>query len=173
MNKDNKICITFAGAIGSSKTPIANYLSTKLSLPIYNNDAIRSEVIEDLGAFDPDEYIKRRNLRLSEIAENGVSFIYDASVDREWGKFKKQLQSNGYKYFIISIDLSQDFLKKLYRTKGYLKTLKRIDELVNDHNIFLEKYSNDITVHITKDDFKQRLKKSYKKILEWIETIHE
>ena len=42
-----KICITFAGCVGSSKTPISNYLSTKLNLPIFNNDAIRSEIIEN------------------------------------------------------------------------------------------------------------------------------
>ncbi len=43
-----KKVILFAGAVGSGKTPISNYLSYKLNLPIYNNDAIRSEVIEDL-----------------------------------------------------------------------------------------------------------------------------
>lgn len=62
--KNKKICITFAGAVGSSKTPISNYLSTKLNLPIFNNDAIRSEVIEDLGIFDSEEHLKRRNARL-------------------------------------------------------------------------------------------------------------
>jgi adenylylsulfate kinase-like enzyme len=62
-----KVCIIFAGAVGSSKTPISNYLSIKLNLPIFNNDAIRSEVIEDLGFFDSNEHIKRRNSRLEEI----------------------------------------------------------------------------------------------------------
>jgi cytidylate kinase len=52
---NKKICITFAGAVGSSKTPISNYLSSRLNLPIFNNDTIRSEVIEDLGVFDNKE----------------------------------------------------------------------------------------------------------------------
>jgi len=47
MKDENKFCLTFAGAAGSSKTPISNYLSTKLLLPVFNNDAIRTEVIED------------------------------------------------------------------------------------------------------------------------------
>lgn len=173
MFKDKKFCITFAGAVGSSKTPISNYLSTKLALPVFNNDAIRSEVVEDLGVFNSDEHIKRRNLRLREIAESGISFICDASVDREWEGFKKQLQNSGYKCFIISLDLDKDFLKNLYNIKGYFESLKQIDEWINDHNIFLEKYSNDVALHITENDFKQRLEKSYEKVKEWLVIIRE
>ena len=43
MKNNKKFCITFAGAVGGSKTPIANFLSTKLNLPVFNNDAIRSQ----------------------------------------------------------------------------------------------------------------------------------
>jgi len=43
--KKEKFVILFAGAVGSSKSPIANYLSPKLNIPIFNNDAIRFEVI--------------------------------------------------------------------------------------------------------------------------------
>jgi len=33
MKENKKICITFADTVGCSKTPISNYLSTKLNLP--------------------------------------------------------------------------------------------------------------------------------------------
>ncbi len=166
----NKICITFAGAVGSSKTPITNYLSTKLNLPVFNNDAIRSEVTEDLGIFDSNEHVKRRNERLKEIMENGVSFICDLSVDREWEEFKKQLTLNEYRYFIISIDLSKEFLTRLYKSKDYLESLKIIDKIINDHDIFLNTYNNDIALHISDDDFKVRCKISYQETKKWIKN---
>ncbi len=82
------ICVTFAGCIGSSKTPIATYLSYKFGLPIFNNDALRSEIIEDFREFREDEYISRRNARCLELIESKKSFIFDASVDREWAKMQ-------------------------------------------------------------------------------------
>jgi len=166
-----KFCITFAGAIGSSKTPISNYLSTKLNLPVFNNDAIRSEVTEDLGVFDSAEHIKRRDSMLKEIIENGVSFICDASVDREWNEYKKRLIANNYQWFIVSLDLSKDFLVHLYKAKGYDESLKRVDELVNDHNVFLENNKEDVGLHITDEDFKKRCQISYEKTLYWIKSI--
>lgn len=39
-----KFCVTFAGAVGSSKTPVTHYLSCAFCLPILSNDAIRTEV---------------------------------------------------------------------------------------------------------------------------------
>lgn len=167
----NKICITFAGAIGSSKTPITNFLSTKLNLPVFNNDAIRSEVSEDLGIFDSNEHLKRRNERLKEIIENGVSFICDLSVDREWKEFRKQLTLNKYQYFIISLDLSKDFLTRLYKSKDYLESLKIIDKVINDHAIFLNDYKKDVGLHITDSDFKSRCNISYQETMKWIKKI--
>jgi adenylylsulfate kinase-like enzyme len=113
VNQHKKYCLTFAGAVGSSKTPIANFLSTKLNLPIFSNDAIRSEVIEDLGKLDQEGYIKRRNDRLTAIAKSGMAFIYDASVDREWMDLKMHLVDYGYDWYIISLDLSKKLLKRL------------------------------------------------------------
>ena len=54
----DKTLITFTGAVGSSKTSIAHFLSSRFGLPIFNNDAIRTEVLEDLGVFDEDACIK-------------------------------------------------------------------------------------------------------------------
>ncbi len=158
----NKICITFAGAVGSSKTPIANYLSYKLNLPIFNNDAIRTEVIEDFSIFNKDEYLNRRNARGKEIIGNGKSFIYDASVDREWKQLKEWLDEANYKYFIISLDLSPDFLKKLYAAKQYNESLERIDQIISDHENFIKNHSDKIALHIDDSTFYDRLEMSYR-----------
>jgi len=159
-----RICITFAGAIGSSKTPIANYLSVKLNLPVFNNDAIRTEVTEDLGKFDAAEHIKRRDKRLKEITKNGISFICDLSVDREWGMLKKLLVKNNYRWFIISLDLSKQFLVKLYKVKGYNESLNVLDKFWSDHDNFIKNNDNEIGLHITDVDFKNRCEISFKKI---------
>ena len=170
MSENKKICITFAGAVGSSKTPIANYLSTKLSLPVFNNDAIRSEIIEDLGVFNDNEHAKRRNARLGEIIKNGHFFICDASIDREWTDFKEQLISHGYDFFIISIDLSKNLLTKFYKAKKYLESLERIDELIQDHDNFLSQYSDDVNIHITDKDFIDRMQIAYDEVSKYLES---
>jgi hypothetical protein len=170
---DKKICITFAGAVGSSKTPITNYLSTKLLLPVFNNDAVHSEIIEDFGVFVDDEYAKRRNARLEEIVKNGHSFICDASVDREWKDVKKQLIAHSYDFFIISIDLSKDLLTKLYKAKKYFESLERIDELIQDHNNFLSQHSDDVNIHITDKDFINRIQISYNEVSKYLEEKNQ
>lgn len=164
-----KVCIIFAGAVGSSKTPISNYLSIKLNLPIFNNDAIRSEVIEDLGFFDSNEHIKRRNSRLEEIIKVWNTFICDVSVDREWLGLKEKLVSYDYDFFIISLNLSKDLLSKLYKAKEYFNSLSRIDEIIEDHNNFLAKYSDDIKLNITDNDFINRIQISYQEVGKYLE----
>ena len=168
MNQKNKICITFSWPVGCSKTPISNYLSTKLNLPIFNNDAIRSEVIEDLWMLDNQEHIRRRDLRLNEIIKSGISFICDLSIDRHWNLFKKQLTDNNYKFYIISIDLSKELLIKLYNRKGYTESLISIDKFIEDHKMFLEKYSHEINLHIQDENFKNRCELSYNQLNDWL-----
>lgn len=169
MKGENKFCLTFAGAVGNSKTPISNYLSTRLLLPVFNNDAIRTEVIEDLGVLDSKEYLKRRDLRLEEIIKSGNSFIYDASVDRAWKKLKEKLTLFSYDFFIVSLDLSKELLTKLYQSKRYLIALKRIDELIQDHNNFLDQYLKDVGLQIKDGDFINRMQISYSGVKNYLE----
>ena len=168
-----KYCITFAGAVGSSKTPISNYLSTKLWLPIFNNDAIRSEVIEDFWFLNSDEHIKRLNARLDGILKNSVSFICDLSIDREWKSLKEMLINNNYQYFIISINLSKDLLSKLYKAKWYNESLEKIDTLLKDHESFLDTYKEDIWLNIYDTEFIDRLMISYNKTKDWINGLND
>ena len=162
-------CLTFAGVVGSSKTPISNYLSIKLSLPIFNNDALHTEVIEDLSTFNFEEYLRRRDTRLKEILKSNIPFIYDASVDRRWADLKKQLNSFNYHHFIISLDLSKKLLIQLYQVKKYFDSLNRLDQLIQDHNNFLEQFSSDINLHITDKEFPQRLKISFEAVKKYLQ----
>lgn len=165
---NDKVCITFAGVIGSSKTPIAYYLSWNLGLPILNNDSIRTEVTEDYDGFNEAEYLRRRDERTDTLIRGGKSFIYDASVDRYWGDRKHMLADAGYKTFIISLDLSKEKLQKIHGSKGY--TLDDIDKYIDDHEQLLQNYSDDVGLYISDDNFNKRLKVSLEAVSKWLEV---
>jgi hypothetical protein len=158
--------ITFAGVPGTSKTPTAFHLSYTFQLPIIQMDAIRMEVREDLlihdGA-DPrvlGEYRRRSITRYQALLKAGVCFIDDSSADRSWKQQPTdqyyQLQEHGYDCFIISMDLSMEFIRKLYAANHSLSK-DNLEELFNDHRQFLEKYSDDVGVHITDQQFLERM----------------
>ena len=174
-NNKKPFCITFAGVVGSSKTPIAHYLSTKLNLPVFDHDYIRIELREDLLEYITGNYVKeykkRKNERLQDIFNKKLSFIYDTSMDRRWEEAKKNIEEYGYKWFLISLDLSKELLAKLYRIKDYKQSLKRIDNLLADHNDFLSKHADDISLHITDENFLQRLEISETAVSNWLLSL--
>ena len=155
--------ILFAGAIGSGKSPIANYLSYKLKLAVFSNDLIRKEVREDCRKLEPDQYQKRRQSRLKEILEGGQAFIYDASIDRRWQSERQLLADYGYHTFIISLDFSRAKLSQLWQAKGYGK-LTNLARTMADHQAFKQEYSADIKLQLTDKDFSQRLELTYQAI---------
>jgi hypothetical protein len=162
-------CIAFAGAAGSSKTPIANYLSTSLGLPIFNNDAIRAEVTEDSGHFNAEEYNARQEQRCKALLATGQSFIYDASVDRKWPKFKDWLDNENYQCFIISLDLSHKLLLELYEAKKYTEG-HRLPALIEQHNDFIRQYGDAIGLHIDDANFANRLNIAKEHVARWLES---
>ena len=162
------ICITFAGAIGSSKTPIANYLSHTIGLPIYNNDAVRTEIIEDLGYLDNDILVHKRDEAILNILKNRRTFICDTSQDRVWKDFKSELLKNDYDWFIISLNVSKDKLTELYSVKGYTESLLKIDQTLLEHETFLHTYQNDIGLHINDTNFNNRIQLSYSAVTRFL-----
>ncbi len=164
-------CITFAWAVGSGKTPIATYLSYHFDLPIFNNDAILSEIHEDFWILNNAEYLSRREERLMYVLRKWNSFICDVSVDRSWGQLKELLKKYWYLSCIISLDISEELLKKFYTSKSYNKSLERLAELIRDHESFLKNYSEDVNFHITDEEFSNRLILSEKFIEKWIQNI--
>jgi len=152
-------CITFAGAAGSSKTPIAYHLSWNLGLPVFNNDAIRSEVREDLLKYDDDVYVARRNARLKQLISEEKSFIYDASVDRYWVDLQIMLDEHNFRYTIISMDLSKVLLLNLYSAKDYT-AIDHLDTWIEQHDQFVQSHQDLIGLHIADDQFIDRLQLS-------------
>ena len=148
--------ITFAGVPGCGKTPVASYLSWKLRLPTLNNDAMRSEVSEDLLYFSEVEYVRRRDTRISELLGFGQDFIYDASVDRSWATFSPRLAAYGYEQFIISFDLSREYIENLYAAKGYRETFN-LSRSYPEHEAFLAAYGDVVNTSIRDDIYSQRL----------------
>ena len=168
------IIITYAWAIGCWKSPITNYISTKLWLPTFNTDTIRSEVCEDYLKFDEDEARKRIKERLNDVIQNGISFICDASVDRKRKNLIKEiLIKNNYEYFIVSIDLNKETLSRFYKAKLYSDSMKMIDRVYEDHQKFLEEYSDDINLHINEDNYNERLEIVYKAISQRMKDIEK
>lgn len=165
-----KYIITFAGPPGSSKTPIANYLSEKFSLPIFNNDSIRTEVTEDLLKFNEEEFRKRSLSRLTFLFKQRNSFILDVSIDREWKNYQDKILNSGYKIFTISMDLSRDFLVKLYEVKNYSESLKNIDKFIFDHQQYLSDYSSIVNFSINDKNFLDRLILSELTLANWLKN---
>lgn len=161
-------CITFAGCIGSSKTPIAHFLSAAFSLPIHDNDAIRTEVTEDLGHFEEQEYLKRRDERLKALIEQKTSFICAASIDRQWGVLKPRLQAFEYDWFVISLDWSKDLLERLYRAKKYDDAPRMLDRGFSEHEAFLASFGQDVALRLADDDFLHRLERSRAAVEAWL-----
>lgn len=155
---DKPFCIAMAGPAGCSKTPVAFYLSQQLGLPIFSNDAIRTEVQEDTlqSDFDIPEYSNRRNDRLRDLLQPKRSFIYDASVDRRWSELEEELIKQGFRWFIISFDLSFEFWQKICKAKGYQATREQTDKWYADHQNFIEHYRDDIDLVINDSNFTKR-----------------
>ena len=151
-----KKCILFAAPIGAGKSPIANYLSYKLNLPVFNHDAIRTEVREDLLRMDVTEYEQRKNSRAKELINMGISFIYDASVDRNWPETKQTLLEHDYSPFIISLDFSHEKLVAIYKAKGYTE-FAALDKTFAEHQQFMAEHSADVSVAIGDSQFANRL----------------
>jgi predicted kinase len=172
--------ITFAGPPGTSKSPIALYLSHTLRLPVIQMDAIRMEVREDLSIDDPadprvrGEFIKRAHERYRLLLKEGVSFIDDSSADRSWKQKPDdqfyQLQEHGYGYFIISMDLSKDCIARLH---GANRSLARgmADDYFADHQEFLRLYGDDVGVSVTDGTFLDRMAVCERAVRQFLQPV--
>lgn len=156
--------VAFAGVPGSSKTPIAFYLSIKFGLPIFNNDELRNEVRENLLTDDirspraSAEFERLTKERHEQALSTGRPVIFDGSVDRRWPETKKQLQDHGYSWFLINLELSLPFLTKLFSSTGrgaFVET--KLANYLKQHNDFRAAHQGDISLEITDKDFINRM----------------
>jgi hypothetical protein len=174
--------ITFAGVPGSGKTPMAFHISYTFRLPIIQMDAIRLEVREDLliaDNTDPHarkEFLRRASTRYQKLLREDACFIDDSSVDRSWKQAEDdqyfKLYDHDYDYLIISMDLSRAFMQKLHAANQSLSH-DRLDEYYQEHQTFLEQYSDDIGLHIIDDTFADRMTLCETAVSQFIYAHHE
>lgn len=176
MNKT--FAVVFAGVPGTSKTPIANYLSYKFNLPILMSDQIRWEVREDFlvdtihasGVLD--EFYRRFKERREEALSSGKPIILDGSVDRRWTEYKAQLQAAGYQWFMIDMELSRPFMNNLFIKTGRGDLIMDyLDRYFDDHQKFIAQYSADINLRIGDHGFKDRLKLTSEALQKFIDQF--
>jgi hypothetical protein len=159
--------ILFACPMWSSKYAIAHHLSWNLGYPIFSRDAIRNEVKEDLGHWDATEFEKRAKPRFQKLLDSKKDFILDASIDRKWDEYMDTFKD--FDTFIISIDISLDRLEKMVEAKEYVQGVgDRLGRNYQDHVDFLKEHSDDVDVHITEENFDNRLDVVLDKVKVWL-----
>ena len=155
--------VVFSGLPGTSKSIVAFYLSGKFGLPIFNNDQLRFEVKEDLMVDNINqpqalaEFEKRLTQRVDELLASQRPIILDGSVDRRWTERKNQLEKSGYDYFLINMELSPVFVKRLWRATGRKELVdKYLYPYIPAHQDFIKNYGNLINVEIDDANFLSR-----------------
>lgn len=160
--------ITFAGPIGSSKTPIAHHLGWNLGIPLFNTDIVRTEFTEDRRSSDRAEFLQVVGERIRSALKFRRNIIIDASIDRLWEEYKKEFLAFDFRLVVISMDISLPFLRELYQLKKYYFDS---DEIVlnnyNEHQEFLRNFADDVSLSITDENFDKRLNLS----LEYVQRV--
>lgn len=156
--------MVFGGVPGTSKTPIAHYLSCEFGLPIFSTDQIRYEVREDLRISDinipggVEEFEKRQRSRYERLISSKKSFIFDGSMDRKWAERKSHFTRAGYDCFLINIELTKPFLVKLFAETGRASWADdHLDNYLEQHRNFLAEFKSEINVQIDDSSFADRL----------------
>jgi hypothetical protein len=173
--------VTFAGVQGTSKSPIAHFLSITFSLPIISTDEIRFEVREDwrldtiVGNTKAlEEFRKRATLRTEKLLASGRPFIFDGSQDRHWAARKQQFTNAGYHWFVIDMELSKEFLVELFNATGRSDFARdHLDNYLKQHQDFMRQHSDDIGLRITDETFPDRLQLSVEALQKFIDSLSE
>lgn len=92
-------------------------------------------------------------------------------MDRIWTKLKDELDKYGYKTCIISLDISEGRLRNFYESKSYGESLKRIGQILKDHENFLQDHHESVNLHISDSEFADRLILSRQFAAAWIGKI--
>ncbi len=124
--------------------PTAHHLVIGAAAPEY-------PVVSATGIF-----INRKDGYLNKLLAKGRSVIYDASVDRTWQAFKQRLEQEGYITFLISFDLSPEFVKKLGTSASSLIDSDAMEVYFTQHKKFLDAHGSTVDVHLTDKNFADR-----------------
>ena len=154
------VCITFAAPVGAGKTQIAHYVSWNLGIGVFSNDVIRNEIQAEHSTpldHNPDEYFKRRDERIHSVLELGRSFIYDASIDRRWEEYSPIVQEAGFDTLVVSLDWSRGLWESMVVHKGYDPKSAQCNTWFAQHEDFVRKHGEVISLSLQDEHFSQRL----------------
>jgi hypothetical protein len=69
---------------------------------------------------------------------------------------KADLTSAGYQWFLIDMELSEDFLTNLFRSTGRSKSLEELAAYSQQHQAFMKEFGQDVSVQIADHTFPSR-----------------
>lgn len=159
-----KIIIAFAGIPGCGKSTIAKLLEQELKYFRIESDAIREFFRINFNySLNSEEILIGVAGFLSKNLES--NFILDSSVDRKFRYFKEFTDKTDFKIIVISIEIPvKDALQRIHsRKNGFVTDQNKIKIFFDQHNLFLESYSPDISVGYT-DNLDSTMTKILKKI---------
>lgn len=172
----NPFVICFAGVSGCGKSSIAHELSIELAIPRFELDKIRQEVKDDFWAKDfqrsdvLDAFNERAKERYLRLLERRQSHVLDSSVDRVWGELKHLYEKNGFRWFLISFDVSDSRMQRLYDLYGNADPAE-IPRYSEQHQDFLRKFAGDIGLSIGDETFSERLMLSSQRVRDFLEKL--
>jgi cytidylate kinase len=162
-------CVSFVGPAGSGKTPVASFLSWNLGIGLFNADSIRSSVRENylIESIDPPEYITERDNQIKSLLRAKKNVILDASLDRTWVKTKEDFAANSYTIFLISFDISDELLRRIFKAKGYTAD-NLIPKWQKEHNEFLDQFGSAINLSIHDENYSARNELALSRVSSWL-----
>jgi hypothetical protein len=78
------------------------------------------------------------------------------------------LDKYGYEPCIISLDISEEYLRKFYESKSCNEPIGGIVKFIQDHENFLKNYPEDVDFHITDAEYPERMRLTEEFIAQWI-----
>jgi hypothetical protein len=143
--------ILFAGVPDVGRLAAVNYISIRLNLPVFSNDALRYETrLQNRQLqLDVPKFDTLRDERFGWVLKNHKSFIYDAGIDRRWPELKPELEKNGYSWKIISFNLSDELAQKLWREVSGNQPNEDEPNWLRQHADFVKKHGFEVDLKIT------------------------
>lgn len=166
-----KIIICFSGIPSSGKSSIAKILEEKYKGIRIDNNPVRKYFINLRGqdsfkyADEVDAFVKEYlDYFLEKYNFPNKFFILDSSIDRKYNRIKEFADKNGFRMFVIRIDLPKRIAqKRAFERKGGVDPwfLKNIGRWMKEYKQFNTNHKPDVIINTER---KPNLNSLFKKI---------
>ena len=160
MNQPYVIC--FSGMPGTFKSQLAHRISLQYALPRFERDLLREEAKTDHDTDDVNDPLALKQFNettqrlVDDLLSRKISFVLDSSVDRRWPEIKSQLTAAGYKFMVISLDLSEGYVRSFYERYA-TDNLPHFEGYSAQHQAFVQEHQADIALSIKDADIPRRI----------------